>query len=57
VQALASAREIGLSDEWRKSSPSRTPQRQALTVVRMVAVHRHQNAPTGDLVLAIDGKV
>jgi len=37
VQPLASAREIGLSDEWTKKLAQQNPtQRQALTVVRMV---------------------
>jgi pro-apoptotic serine protease NMA111 len=59
VQPLASAREIGLSDEWTKKLAQQNPtQRQVLTVVRMVggspAAHILEQ---GDLVLAIDGKV
>ena len=59
VQPLASAREIGLSEDWtKKLSQHNSTQRQALTVVRMVggspASHVLQQ---GDLVLAIDGNV
>ncbi|HKT74516.1 MAG TPA: trypsin-like peptidase domain-containing protein [Steroidobacteraceae bacterium] len=59
VQPLASARELGLSEDWtRKLSQQNPAERQALTVVRMVggspAAHLLQQ---GDLVLAVDGKV
>ena len=59
VQPLASAREIGLSDEWTKKLAQRNPtQRQALTVVRMVGGSpAAQLLQQGDLVLAIDGQV
>ena len=58
-QPLASAREIGLSDEWTKKLAQRNPtQRQALTVVRMVGGSpAAQLLQQGDLVLAIDGQV
>lgn len=59
VQPLASAQEIGLSEDWvRKLAQANPIQRQALTVVRLVggspASHLLQQ---GDLILAIDGKV
>ncbi|HEY6483166.1 MAG TPA: trypsin-like peptidase domain-containing protein [Steroidobacteraceae bacterium] len=59
VQPLATARELGLSDEWTKRLAAQNPtQRQVLSVVRMVggsaAAHLLQQ---GDLLLAIDGKV
>ncbi|HUI60387.1 MAG TPA: trypsin-like peptidase domain-containing protein [Steroidobacteraceae bacterium] len=59
VQPLASAREIGLSDEWtRKLAEENPTQRQALTVVRMVGgTPASRLLQQGDLVLAIDGKV
>jgi S1-C subfamily serine protease len=59
VQALASAREIGLSDEWAQKLSQQNPtQRQALTVVRMVGgTPASKLLQQGDLVLAIDGKV
>jgi S1-C subfamily serine protease len=58
-QPLASARELGLSDEWTAKLASQSAtQRQVLTVVRLVggspASHLLQQ---GDLLLAIDGKV
>jgi S1-C subfamily serine protease len=58
VQPLASAREIGLSEEWtRKLSEQNPMQRQALTVVRMVGGSPASHAlQQGDLVLAIDGR-
>ena len=59
LQPLATAREIGLSEDWtKKLSQHNSTLRQALTVVRMVggspASHVLQQ---GDLVLAIDGNV
>ncbi|HVO46783.1 MAG TPA: trypsin-like peptidase domain-containing protein [Steroidobacteraceae bacterium] len=59
VQPLASAREIGLSDEWtRKLAEENPTQRQVLTVVRMVGgTPASRLLQQGDLVLAIDGKV
>jgi len=59
VVPLASAREIGLSEEWAQRLAQHTPtRRQALMVVRMVggsaAARRLQQ---GDLLLAIDGNV
>jgi S1-C subfamily serine protease len=59
VQPLASAREIGLSDEWAKQLSQQNPtQRQVLTVVRMVGgTPAAKELQQGDLVLAIDGKV
>src|SRR5579862_4039417 len=59
VQPLASAREIGLSDDWAKQLSQQNPtQRQVLTVVRMVGGTPAAKAlQQGDLVLAIDGKV
>ena len=59
VQPLASAQEIGLSEDWvRKLAQANPISRQALTVVRLVggspASHLLQQ---GDLLLAIDGKV
>jgi len=59
VQALASAREIGLTEDWtRKLSQQNPTQRQALTVVRMVGgTPAAKVLQQGDLVLAIDGRV
>jgi S1-C subfamily serine protease len=59
VQPLASAREIGLTEEWTKKLSQQNPtQRQALTVVRMVGGSPVSRVlQQGDLVLAIDGKV
>src|SRR3954452_3905375 len=59
VQPLASAREIGLTDEWTQKLAQKNPtQRQVLTVVRMVGGTPASKAlQQGDLVLAIDGKV
>jgi pro-apoptotic serine protease NMA111 len=59
VQPLATAREIGLSEEWtRKLSQHNSTQRQALTVVRMVGGSPASKIlQQGDLVLAIDGNV
>ena len=59
VQPLASAREIGLSEEWaRKLSQHNSTQRQVLTVVRMVGGSpASRMLKQGDLVLAIDGNV
>jgi S1-C subfamily serine protease len=59
VQPLASAREIGLSDEWAKKLSQQNPtQRQVLTVVRMVGgTPASKVLQQGDLVLAIDGQV
>jgi S1-C subfamily serine protease len=59
VQPLASAREIGLSEEWTKKLSEQNPvHRQALTVVRMVGgTPASVTLQQGDLVLAIDGKV
>ncbi len=59
VQPLASAREIGLSDDWAKRLSQQNPtQRQVLTVVRMVGGTPASKAlQQGDLVLAIDSKV
>jgi S1-C subfamily serine protease len=59
VQPLASAREIGLTDEWTRKLAQQNPtQRQALTVVRMVGgTPAAKELQQGDLVLAIDGKV
>jgi S1-C subfamily serine protease len=58
VQSLASAREIGLSDEWSQKLAQKNPtQRQVLTVVRMVGgTPASQVLQQGDLVLAIDGE-
>ncbi|MBS0417599.1 MAG: PDZ domain-containing protein [Proteobacteria bacterium] len=58
VQPLATAREIGLSDEWSQKLAQRNPtQRQVLTVVRMVGgTPASQVLQQGDLVLAIDGE-
>jgi pro-apoptotic serine protease NMA111 len=58
VQPLASAREIGLSDEWvQKLSQKNPTQRQVLTVVRTVGgTPASQVLQQGDLVLAIDGE-
>jgi len=58
VQPLASAREIGLSDEWSQKLAQKNPtQRQVLTVVRMVGgTPASQVLQQGDLVLAIDGE-
>ncbi len=59
VQPLASARDIGLSDDWAQKLSQQNPtQRQALTVVRMVGgTPASKLLQQGDLVLAIDGKV
>jgi pro-apoptotic serine protease NMA111 len=59
VQPIASAREIGLSDEWATKLSEQNPtQRQVLTVVRMVGgTPAAKLLQQGDLVLAIDGKV
>jgi S1-C subfamily serine protease len=59
VQPLASAREIGLSQQWTDKLAKQNPtQRQALTVVRMVGGSPAAKLlQQGDLVLAIDGKV
>jgi S1-C subfamily serine protease len=59
VQPLASARELGLSDDWAKKLSQQNPtQRQALTVVRMVGgTPASKTLQQGDLVLAIDSKV
>jgi S1-C subfamily serine protease len=59
VQPLATAREIGLSEDWtRKLSQHNSTQRQALTVVRMVGGSPASKIlQQGDLVLAIDGNV
>ena len=59
VQPLASAREIGLSEEWtKKLSQHNSTQRQVLTVVRMVGGSpAARMLKQGDLVLAIDGNV
>jgi S1-C subfamily serine protease len=59
VQPLASAREIGLSDEWTRKLAQQNPtERQVLTVVRMVGgTPAAKLLQQGDLVLAIDGKV
>jgi len=59
VQPLASAREIGLSQEWTtKLAQHDSTQRQALTVVRMVGGSPAAKLlKQGDLVLAIDGNV
>jgi S1-C subfamily serine protease len=58
VQPLATAREIGLSDEWAQKLAQKNPtQRQVLTVVRMVGgTPASQMLQQGDLVLAIDGE-
>jgi len=58
VQPLASAREIGLPDEWvQKLSQKNPTQRQVLTVVRTVGgTPASQLLQQGDLVLAIDGE-
>lgn len=58
-QPLASAREIGLSEEWtRKLSEQNPTQRQALSIVRIVGgTPASRDLQQGDLVLAIDGKV
>jgi pro-apoptotic serine protease NMA111 len=58
VQPLASAREIGLTDEWvQKLSQKNPTQRQVLTVVRTVGgTPASQVLQQGDLVLAIDGE-
>jgi pro-apoptotic serine protease NMA111 len=57
VQPLASAREIGLPDEWvQKLSQKNPTQRQVLTIVRTVGgTPASQVLQQGDLVLAIDG--
>jgi S1-C subfamily serine protease len=59
VQPLASAREIGLSEEWTRKLAQQNPtERQALTVVRMVGGSPAAQAlQQGDLVLAIDDHV
>jgi len=59
VQPLATAREIGLSEDWtKKLSQHNSTQRQALTVVRMVGGSPASKIlQQGDLVLAIDGNV
>jgi S1-C subfamily serine protease len=59
VQPLASAREIGLSDEWTRKLAQQNPtERQVLTVVRMVGgTPAAKLLQQGDMVLAIDGKV
>jgi S1-C subfamily serine protease len=59
VQPLASAREIGLSEEWTQKLSQQNPtERQVLTVVRMVGgTPAARVLQQGDLVLAIDGKV
>lgn len=58
VEPLAEARELGLSDAWTAKLAQASPERQVLSVVRLVggspASHILQQ---GDLVLAIDGKV
>jgi S1-C subfamily serine protease len=58
ITPIASARELGLTDEWTKKLAQHSPsQRQVLSIVRMVG-----GAPVarvlqqGDLVLAVDGK-
>ncbi len=58
VQPLASAREIGLPDEWAQKLSQKNPtQRQVLTIVRMVGgTPASQMLQQGDLVLAIDGE-
>jgi S1-C subfamily serine protease len=58
VQPLASAREIGLPDEWvQKLSQKNPTQRQVLTIVRTVGgTPASQVLQQGDLVLAIDGE-
>jgi len=58
VQPLATAREIGLPDEWvQKLSQKNPTQRQVLTVVRVVGgTPASQVLQQGDLVLAIDGE-
>ena len=58
VQALANARELGLSDDWAQKLSQQNPtQRQVLTVVRMVGgTPASKVLQQGDLVLAIDGK-
>jgi S1-C subfamily serine protease len=58
VQPLASAREIGLPDEWvQKLSQKNPTQRQVLTVVRTVGgTPASQVLQQGDLVLSIDGE-
>jgi pro-apoptotic serine protease NMA111 len=58
-QPLASARELGLSDEWTAKLASQSAtQRQVLTVVRLVGGSpASQLLQQGDLLLAIDGKV
>src|SRR3569833_3817065 len=57
VQPLASAREIGLPDEWVLKLSQKTPaQRQVLTIVRTVGgTPASQVLQQGDLVLALDG--
>ncbi|MGH8140144.1 MAG: trypsin-like peptidase domain-containing protein [Steroidobacteraceae bacterium] len=59
VQPLASAREIGLSEDWTRKLAAQNPtQRQALTVVRMVGGSPAAKAlQQGDIVLAIDDSV
>ncbi len=59
VQPLASAREIGLSEDWtKKISLHNSTQRQVLTAVRMVGgTPASRLLQQGDLILAIDGNV
>jgi pro-apoptotic serine protease NMA111 len=59
VQPLASAREIGLPDDWTQRLAQHTPtRRQVLTVVRLVAGSGAARVlQQGDLLLAIDGNV
>jgi S1-C subfamily serine protease len=58
-QPLASARELGLPDEWTaKLAKQSATQRQVLTVVRLVGGSSASRVlQQGDLLLAIDGKV
>ncbi|HEX4242652.1 MAG TPA: trypsin-like peptidase domain-containing protein [Steroidobacteraceae bacterium] len=59
VQSLASARELGLPDEWVKRLEDHNPQRrQVLGIDRLVAGSPAADLlEPGDLVLAVDGKV
>jgi pro-apoptotic serine protease NMA111 len=59
VQPLASAQEIGLSEDWVRKLAQQNPiSRQALTVVRLVGGSPAARLlQQGDLLLAIDGKV
>jgi S1-C subfamily serine protease len=58
ITPLASARELGLSDDWAKKLTQHSPsQRQVLSIVRMVGgTPVTRVLQQGDLVLAVDGK-